>query len=106
MGVILLEMASPNAAASSSSVAELGERSRQSGLPTWDHTQWSEENRIVQDVPITVGTPGTDSYRVIHSVPLEKENGLPSSMLTGRGRIALSSRESSHHSTARKRAPK
>ena len=70
--------------------AELGAKCRESGLQSWNHEQWSEENRIVQDVPIAVGEPGTDSYRVIHTVPLEKEHGLPSSMLTGREHFSSS----------------
>jgi len=77
---------------------QLGVNTRESGLAPWKPEEWDESNRIVQDVPITVGVPGTPSFRVIHGSPsangMATNHGLPSSMITGRGRIALSGRES------------
>lgn len=75
---------------------ELGTMMRDSGLEAWKPQDWSESNRIVKDVPITVGILGTPGYRVIHGTRdanTPSDHGLPSSMITGRGRIALSGRE-------------
>ena len=65
---------------------QLGVNTRESGLAPWKPEEWDDSNRIVQDVPITVGVPGTPSFRVIHGSrdQVPSDHGLPSSMITGR----------------------